>query len=175
MLERRGDAMLTVLVTGANRGLGLEFTRQYLADGTSVIAACRNPDAAPWLAQLARESKGTLSVLQVDVADAESVRRFAAQVKSPTVDILINCAGVMGGSRQSMGSLDYDDWRRVFEVNVLGPARMSETFIDRVAHSERRLMVTLTSGMGSLGDNTSGGYIAYRTSKAAVNMVMRSA
>src|SRR6266853_351930 len=166
--------MPTVLITGASRGLGLEFTRQYLADGNTVIAACRSPDAAHGLAQLARESKGTLSVVQVDVADTESVRRCAAQVKSPTVDILVNCAGVVGASGQTVGSLDYDDWRQVLEVNVLGPARMSEAFLDRVARSERRLIVTITSGMGSLTDNTSGGSIAYRTSKAAVNMAMRS-
>src|SRR5256885_952862 len=167
--------MPTVLITGASRGLGFEFTRQYLADGDTVIAACRSPDAAPGLAQLARQSKGTLSMVQVDVADTESVRRSAAQVKSPTVDILVNCAGVIGASGQTIGSFDYDDWRQVLEVNVLGPARMSEAFLERVAHSERRLIVTITSGMGSLADNTSGGYIPYRASKAAVNMVMRSA
>lgn len=167
--------MLTVLITGANRGLGLEFTRQYLADGATVIAACRSPDAAHGLVELARGSKDTLSMVQVDVAATESVRRSAAQVKSAAVDILINCAGVMGARGQTIGSFDYDDWRQVLEVNVLGPARMSETFLDRVARSERRLIVTITSGMGSLADNTSGGYIPYRTSKAAVNMVMRSA
>jgi NAD(P)-dependent dehydrogenase (short-subunit alcohol dehydrogenase family) len=167
--------MPTVLITGASRGLGLEFTRQYLADGNTVIAACRSPDAAHGLAQLTRQSKGTLSVVQVDVTDTESVRRSAEQVKSPTVDILVNCAGAIGASGQTIGSLDYDDWRQVLEVNVLGPARMSEAFLDRVARSERRLIVTITSGMGSLADNTSGGYIPYRTSKAAVNMVMRSA
>jgi len=140
--------MPTVLITGASRGLGLEFTRQYLADGNTVIAACRSPDAAHGLAQLARQSKGTLSVVQVDVTDTESVRRSAAQVKSPTVDILVNCAGVIGASGQTIGSLDYDDWRQVLEVNVLGPARMSEAFLDRVARSERRLIVTITSGMG---------------------------
>ena len=160
--------MPTVLITGASRGLGLEFTRQYLADGNTVIAACRSPDAAHGLAQLARRSKGTLSVVQVDVADTQSVR-------GSTVDILVNCAGVIGASGRTIGSLDYDDWRQVLEVNVLGPARMSEAFLERVARSERRLIVTITSGMGSLADNTSGGYIPYRTSKAAVNMVMRSA
>src|SRR3984893_1795365 len=131
--------MPTVLITGASRGLGFEFTRQYLADGNTVSAACRRTDAAHGLAQLARQSKGTLSVVQVDVTDTESVRRSAVQLKSPTVDILVNCAGVIGASGQTIGSLDYDDWRQVLEVNVLGPARMSEAFLDRVARRQGRL------------------------------------
>src|SRR5207248_5722891 len=92
-------------VCSSDLGLGLEFTRQYLADGNTVIAACRSPDAAPGLAQLARRSKGTLSVVQVDVADTHSVRRSVTQVPSPTVDILVNCAGVTGASGQTIGSL----------------------------------------------------------------------
>jgi NAD(P)-dependent dehydrogenase (short-subunit alcohol dehydrogenase family) len=96
-------------------------------------------------------------------------------VPTATIDILINCAGVIGARGQTIGSLDYTDWTHVLEVNVLGPARVCEAFLDRVARSGRRLIITITSGMGSLADNTSGGYIPYRTSKAAVNMLMRSA
>jgi NAD(P)-dependent dehydrogenase (short-subunit alcohol dehydrogenase family) len=167
--------MPTVLVTGANRGLGLEFVRQYLKDGAAVIAACREPAAAQPLAQLARDYHSALRLLEVDVADGASVKRAAAHAPQGAIDILINCAGVMGHPGQRLGSIDYDDWMHVLEVNVLGVARMSEAFLERIAQSERRLIVTITSGMGSIGDNTSGGAIPYRTSKAAVNMVMRSA
>jgi NAD(P)-dependent dehydrogenase (short-subunit alcohol dehydrogenase family) len=167
--------MATILITGANRGLGLEFTRQYLAEGDAVVAATRNPGAAHRLRQLERDSKGRLTVVEADVADTASVRRAAAGTSQSAIDILINCAGVMGGDRQTIGSIDYHEWMRVLEVNVLGPMRMSEAFLDRVAQSDRRLIVTITSGMGSLADNTSGGSIAYRTSKAAVNMAMRTA
>jgi NAD(P)-dependent dehydrogenase (short-subunit alcohol dehydrogenase family) len=167
--------MTTVLVTGANRGLGLEFTRQYLAEGASVIAACRNPGAAQPLAQLGRDYRSALSVLELDVADGASVQRAAARVPDSGIDILINGAGVLGHPGQRLGSIDYDEWRQVLEVNVLGVARVCEAFLERVAQSERRVIVTITSGMGSLTDNTSGGAIPYRTSKAAVNMVMRSA
>jgi NAD(P)-dependent dehydrogenase (short-subunit alcohol dehydrogenase family) len=166
--------MPTVLVTGANRGLGLEFTRQYLAEGYAVIAACREPSTAQALQSIADDSKGALTVITVDVTDAMSVRRAAAQVKG-AVDILLNCAGVIGGRGQNLGSIDFQDWRQVLEVNLMGPARMCEAFLDHVARSSRRLLVTITSGMGSLADNTSGGSIPYRTSKAAVNMLMRSA
>jgi len=171
----KGDAMATILITGANRGLGLEFARQYLAEGDAVIAATRNPGAAHRLRQLERDSKGRLSVVEADVADSASVRRAAANVPASAIDILINCAGVMGGDGQTIGSIDYHEWMRVLDVNVLGPMRMCEAFLDRVAQSGGRLIVTITSGMGSLADNTSGGSIAYRTSKAAVNMAMRTA
>jgi NAD(P)-dependent dehydrogenase (short-subunit alcohol dehydrogenase family) len=167
--------MATILITGANRGLGLEFTRQYLAEGDAVIAVTRNPGAAHRLRQLERDSKGRLTVVEADVADTASVRRAAAGTPDSGIDILINCAGVMGGDRQTIGSIDYHEWMRVLEVNVLGPMRMCEAFLDRVAQSDRRLIVTITSGMGSLADNTSGGSVAYRTSKAAVNMAMRTA
>ena len=167
--------MATILVTGANRGLGLEFTRQYLADGDAVIAATRDPGAAHRLRQLERDSKGSLILVEADVADSASVRRAATHLQAPAIDILINCAGVIGGDRQTIGSIDYHEWMRVLDVNVLGPLRVCEAYLDRVARSDRRLIVTLTSGMGSLADNTSGGSIAYRTSKAAVNMAMRTA
>jgi len=167
--------MPRVLITGANRGLGLEFTRQYLADGWAVIAACRNPRAAEELRRLEGSSTGSLTLVEMDVADSASVQRAAAQVQSPSIDIVINCAGIFGGRAQSLGALDYDDWIQVLEVNVLGPARVSEAFLERLRRGERRLIVTLTSGMGSLADNTSGGSVLYRTSKAAVNMLMRTA
>lgn len=164
--------MPTVLVTGANRGLGLEFTRQYLAAGYAVIAMCREPSRAQALQSVARGAKCTL--VAADVTDTDSVRRAAGEVPG-AVDILINCAGVIGARGQRLGSIDYEDWRHVLDVNLMGPARVCEAFLEHVARSERRLTVTITSGMGSLADNTSGGSIPYRTSKAAVNMLMRSA
>ena len=167
--------MPTILITGANRGLGLEFARQYLAEGWDVIAACRNPGAARALSSLERQSQGASRIIEMDVADGASVKRAAEGLRSRSIDVLINGAGVFGGDRQSVGSLDYEDWRQVLEVNLLGPARVCEAFLEQVARSERRLMVTITSGMGSIADNTSGGYVLYRTSKAAVNMLMRTA
>lgn len=167
--------MPTILITGANRGLGLEFTRQYLAEGYTVIAACRNPGAAQALQELERTAGGVLNVIEVDVADNASVTRAAARVRRQTIDILVNCAGIFGAGGDTIGSLDYDAWRAVLEVNVLGPARICEAFLDQVARSDRRLVVVITSGLGSLADNTTGRYIPYRTSKAAVNMLIRSA
>jgi len=166
--------MATILITGASRGLGLEFTRQYLTEGWAVIAACRKPGAARGLRDLEPKSKGALTVVEIDVTDGASVKRAAGRLQGRAIDVLVNGAGVYGGSGQKLGSLDYEDWRQVLEVNLLGPARMCEAFLDGLERSERRLIVTITSGMGSLADNTSGGSILYRTSKAAVNMLMRT-
>jgi len=168
--------MATVLITGANRGLGLEFARQYASEGWDVFATCREPRRARELQALAQASSGKkLRVLSMDVADTGSVHKAAQQLDGIPVDVLINNAGTAGASGQTTGNVDYENWLRVLAVNTLGPMRVAEAFVDLVARSERRLIVTITSGMGSLTDNTSGGSIAYRTSKAAVNMAMRSA
>ena len=111
----------------------------------------------------------------MDVTDAESVKNAATQLKDVAIDVLINSAGIAGGPGQKTGNVNYKFWAHVFDVNTMVPLRVLESFTDHLARSERRLVVTITSGMGSLADNTSGGSIAYRSSKAAVNMVMRSA
>jgi len=166
--------MPSTLITGANRGLGLEFARQYLADGWHVYAACRDPDSASELRRLADASGHKLQILALDVTDPASVKTAAAELDGKATDLLLNNAGVMGDRGQTIGNIDYEAWAKVLEANTMGPMRVSEAFVDHVARSERKLIVTLTSGMGSLADNTSGGSIAYRSSKAAVNMVMRS-
>ena len=166
--------MPTALITGANRGLGLEFARQYLADGWNVYAACRDPNSASKLRQLADASGHKLQILALDVTELASIKAAAAELDGKVLDLLLNNAGVMGIRGQTIGNIDYAAWAKVLDANTMGPMRVSEAFVDHVARSERKLIVTLTSGMGSLADNTSGGSIAYRSSKAAVNMVMRS-
>jgi NAD(P)-dependent dehydrogenase (short-subunit alcohol dehydrogenase family) len=111
----------------------------------------------------------------MDVTDAESVKNVATQLKDIAIDVLVNSAGIAGTPGQKTGNVDYESWSQVLNVNTMGPLRVLESFSDHIAASERRLVVTITSGMGSLADNTSGGSITYRSSKAAVNMVMRSA
>ena len=167
--------MASVLITGANRGLGFEFARQYAADGWRVYATSRNPMSAEQLRGLARQAHETLTVVALDVTDAESIKTAARQLRDTAIDVLINNAGISGAGGQVTGKVDYESWVRVLDVNTMGPLRVTEAFIEQLARSDRRLVVTITSGMGSLADNTSGGSIAYRSSKAAVNMVMRSA
>jgi NAD(P)-dependent dehydrogenase (short-subunit alcohol dehydrogenase family) len=167
------NASPAVLITGANRGIGLEFARQYLAHGWQVYASCRDPDSASTLCQLAEASSRQMLVLALDVTDAASIKAAATKLDGRPIDLLLNNAGITTPS-QAVGSIDYDAWAKVLDANTMGPMRVSEAFVDNVARSERKLIITLTSGMGSIANNTSGGSIAYRSSKAAVNMVMRS-
>ena len=113
-------------------------------------------------------------MLRLDVTDVASVRAAAVELQGEPIDLLLNNAGIGGPWGQTIGNIDYETWARVLDVNTLGPMRVAEVFVDNVEHSKRKLIVTVTSGMGSIGDNTSGGAFAYRSSKAAVNMVMRS-
>lgn len=166
--------MPSTLITGANRGLGLEFARQYAADGWQVYATCRNPNSASELRKLVDASDQNVQVLALDVTDLASIKAAAAALDGQAIDLLLNNAGIGGPRGQTTGNIDYDAWAKVLDVNTMGPLRVSEAFVENVARSERKLVVTLTSGMGSIGDNTSGGAFAYRSSKAAVNMVMRS-
>jgi NAD(P)-dependent dehydrogenase (short-subunit alcohol dehydrogenase family) len=166
--------MPSILITGANRGLGLEFARQYLADGWQVYTACRDPSSASELRRMADRSGSKLHVLPMDVSNLASTRAAAAELNGKPIDLLLNNAGVGGPRGQTIGNIDYETWARVLDVNTLGPMRVAEAFVNNVAHSERKLIVTITSGMGSITDNISGGAFAYRSSKAAVNMVMRS-
>ena len=166
--------MSTLLVTGANRGLGLEFARRYAADGWRVLATCREPGSADELRRLAAESGGRITVSALDVTDNGSVRAAAQALAGTPIDLLINNAGVGSPRNQKLGNLDYAAWARVLDVNTLGPMRVTEAFLGNVAAGTEKKIVTITSGMGSIADNTSGGSYAYRSSKAAVNMVVKS-
>lgn len=171
--------MPAVLVTGANRGLGLEFVRQYSALGWSVLACCRQ--ASPELQQLG-QANALICVHQLDVSDHVSIERLAAELRGQPVDVLLNNAGTFGRvpfadggiAHQSFGDTDYDNWEQVLRVNLFGPMKMAEAFVTHVEQSEQKKIVTISSMVGSIELNASGGIYAYRSSKAATNMVMRS-
>ncbi|MBM08428.1 MAG: short-chain dehydrogenase [Magnetovibrio sp.] len=162
--------MSTVMITGSNRGIGLEFTRQYAADGWTVIATCRNPIQPGELSAI----PGDIQVHGLDVSDQRQVDRLAADLKDRSIDILINNAGIFGPRNIGIDNMDYQAWTDVIGVNTLSPLRISSAFIKHVAQSEMKKIITISSIMGSISKNDSGGEYIYRSSKAAVNMVMRS-
>ena len=166
--------MPSVFITGANRGLGLEFATQYLSANWQVYATCRQPESAAALRALALSRKERLEILAMDVTSAPTIAQAAVVMRGRTIDVLVNGAGIIGKPGQRTGKVDYANWAQVLDINTMGPLRVTEAFLENVARSDRKLVVTITSGLGSLADNTSGGAIAYRSSKAAVNMVMRS-
>lgn len=174
--------MASVLITGASRGLGLEFARQYAADGWRVFACVRSPGAAADLDELARGSDGRVTVHELDVEDHAGIDALAAQLDGAAIDVLINNAGLMGResfaekglATQSFGQSDYDDWMRVLRVNLLGPMKIAETLVANVAASAQKKIVTLTSIVGSIGQGRFGGLYAYRSSKSAANSVMKA-
>lgn len=162
--------MTTVLVTGANRGIGLEFVRQYAADGYKVIATCRDPKDSKDLERV----NGDVTVLPLDVVEEDSVAALAKMLDKQPIDILLNNAGAYLDRGVGLGEFDYAKWSESFDINVLGPMRLVEALVGNVAKSKRKLLVFLTSQMGSIADNTGGGSYAYRSSKAALNAAVKS-
>ena len=167
--------MPSILITGANRGIGLELTRQYAADGWTVYACCRAPAEAHNLQQLAQNAKAAIEVHPLDVTNEQQRQALAAKLTSP-IDILFNNAGVSGGwGHQAFGKTDVQAWRDTLENNVIAPQKMMEAFVDHVAASQLKIMANMTSRMGSMADNSSGGAYLYRSSKAGLNAVCVSA
>lgn len=163
--------MPTVLVTGANRGLGLEFVRQYAAEGDRVIAACRTPVKADALIAIAAASGGRVTVHPLDVTEDGSVSAFKSVLGDQPIDIVIANAGIYGGTRQNWDDMDYDAWVRTLSVNLLAPLRLARIVHDNLKRSGKGKFIAITSSMGS-NASQGGGMHAYRTSKAALNRLV---
>ncbi len=177
---RAADGAPTVLVTGANRGIGLEFVRQYAARGWRVIATARDPAGAHELQALAADNanaKATVSVERLDVTDAADVAALAAKYRGQPIDVLINNAGLTGdfrGRGQKLGSLDYAEGETMMAVNAFGPLRVSEAFYDNVRNSKQKRIVAITALLGVHSFNYGGfdGAYWYKGTKAAMNALM---
>lgn len=166
--------MNSVLITGASRGLGLEFCRHYADAGLEVIATCRNPQAAEDLNRLARQNPA-VGVQRLDVTDHAAVYRLAMQLSDRRLDVLIANAGVYGDSAgNGFGNIDYAVWRQTMETNLFGVVKVAEAFAPHLKRGDRPVIAALSSLMGSMTDNSSGGSLLYRSSKAALNAVMKS-
>lgn len=162
--------MPTVLITGANRGLGLEFARQYARDDWDVIATCRNPGGATELDDLATET-GNVNIEALDVDNFSAVDELAGKLSGRPIDVLINNAGI-GGPRQESMDMDEEGFMQVLHTNTVAPLKMCQAFRTNVAASEQKKIAVISSGLGSI-ENNNGGRYAYRASKAALNMIMK--
>ena len=162
--------MQTVLITGANRGIGLEHARRYAERGARVFATARKPDEADDLAALAKQHS-KVEVLPYDAADDAAPAALKERIGDGPLDLLFANAGAMGTRRQSFGDVDTEAVLNLIHVNALAPLKLAEALADNVAKSDRKVMAFQTSLMGSIDDNGSGGAYAYRLSKVALNMV----
>lgn len=154
--------MSTVLITGAARGLGLDFVKQYAAKGWKVHACARKPEA---LTQI----KGDIHTHELEVTDYKAVTALAGKLADEAIDVLICNAGIAGREATVLGSIDPVVWRQTFEVNALAPLMMAEAFVEHVARSRGRKLIAISSRLGSIALADSGRY-AYRASKTALNM-----
>ncbi len=166
--------MPTVLVTGASRGLGLEFARQYDADGWDVLACARTPERAAGLQALAGASSGRVAIHALDVADFTGIDSLARRLQGVPIDVLVNNAGTMGPRGGGAGSSDFAEWDHIFRLNAFAPLKMAEAFTGNVARSTQKRIVSISTVMASMARNHMGGFYAYRASKAALNAIMVS-
>jgi NAD(P)-dependent dehydrogenase (short-subunit alcohol dehydrogenase family) len=166
--------MSTVLITGANRGLGLEFARQYAADGWDVLATSRDPEKSEELRQLQKKNKVSLQAL--DVTSGKSVEALTQALGGRAIDLLILNSAIYTRNGNKISEIDYDAWREANETNLMGAVRVAEALLENVAVSKRKQIAAISTGMGSMQALKStigfGAVYQYRTSKAALNMAM---
>ena len=164
-----------VLVTGANRGIGLELVIQYARDGYDVVATCRDPQGADSLAEFAADpdSGGRVAVRKLDLASEADIDTLAAELAGAPIDILIGNAAVFGGTRSRFGDIDWPAWRDALEINLLGSIRVATTLWKNVAASDQHKMVFLSSRAGLPREATPKRSYVYASSKAALNTAVR--
>ena len=166
--------MSTILITGANRGIGLELTRCYIARGDTVIACCRSPERAGELNQIRDQANARVYIHPLDVTDGASIEALKTSLGPMVIDILINNAGIIGPDVQTTWNMDYDGFLETLNINTLSPLRMLQAFLDTLKASPNPKAITISSKMGSF-TSLATDRIAYRTSKAGVNRLMFAA
>ncbi|GAM76212.1 short-chain dehydrogenase [Vibrio ishigakensis] len=166
--------MTKVLITGANRGLGLEFVRQYSAKGWDVLAACRSPESATELAKYASDNP-KVELIKLDVTNEADINDLPETLKGQAIDHLILNAGVLGDDCATLGEMTQSKWLEVLNINTIAPALLIQALRYNVAASEHKTIVGISSRVASIGDNGSGNMYSYRTSKAALNQILVSA
>ena len=182
--------MATLLITGANRGIGLGLVKVYLENQWQVIASCRSPKTASELMSLKEQYSDKISIIGMDVNDQTQIDAAVQSLNGAPIDVLINNAGTVEMEKYGSGAYekvngvpiddpdlrkyDYQQWEDILRTNVLGPARITGSFVDNLEAADHGVVVMITSGLASVSNTWNAGRYAYRTSKAALNMLMRS-
>ena len=165
--------MATVLITGTNRGIGLEFVKQFLAREDTVLATCRDMGSATELRQLKNDTR-KLHIFELDVSSQKSMEDLTLQLTGHAIDIFINNAGVYGPRDSTFGKVSANEWAKVLQVNAKAPMILTQLLIDNLRDGSDKKLLYITSKMGSINDNKGGGSYVYRSSKAALNAVVKS-
>ncbi len=170
--------MPTLLITGANRGIGFNLLKLYDADSWTIHACCRNPDSASDLKAVADASGGRVTIHALDVEDQNSVGALKASLGDTPIDMLINMAGYLGskaltetGGLQPFGQINFDEMEIAYRINCMGPLRVCEAFVDNVEASDKKIIINVSSIVGSIGDDSFGNFYSYRPSKTALNAI----
>jgi NAD(P)-dependent dehydrogenase (short-subunit alcohol dehydrogenase family) len=165
---------MNILITGANRGIGLEMVKYSMEKGWRVFACCRSPHNADKLFNLAKLCNGQISVHIADMLELSTVQALSYELRNEPIDILINNAGVYGSEKNKFGAVDVASWLQTFQVNSIAPLKMTEAFVEQLNMGRRKLVACMSSKMGSMADNGYGSSYIYRSSKAALNAVVKS-
>jgi len=164
--------MKTVMITGVGRGIGYQLAKEYLTRGYKVIGTVRNEAAKARLNSLARDLDATASLHWLEITDSRSIERMVCALKGECIDILINCAGVLGGNHQAYDDLDFAAWQQTLLINTIAPMKVTLALLPNLSLSKNAKVVAISSAMGSMAKQSADS-IAYRSSKAALNKAMQ--
>jgi NAD(P)-dependent dehydrogenase (short-subunit alcohol dehydrogenase family) len=165
---------MNILVTGANRGIGLEIVKYSMEQGWRVFACCRDPHNADGLFNVAKLSNGQISVHIADMEELATLQALSYELRNDPIDILMNNAGVYGPDKNKFGSVDVAGWLQAFQINSIAPLKLVEALSAQLLMGERKIVACMSSKMGSMTDNGYGSSYIYRSSKAALNAVVKS-
>ena len=164
---------MSILITGTNRGIGLEFVKHYLKNNEKVIATCRNRNSAKDLLKL-ENTINNLSLMELDVSKPNSINKFTSIIADQPIDTFINNAGVFGPRNIEFGNFDAKEWLDVFNINTIAPLLITQKILKNLRLGKDKKLVFISSKVGSIEDNTGGGMYIYRTSKTALNQIIKS-
>jgi len=164
---------VSILITGTNRGIGLEFVKHYLKNNEKVIATYRNKNSAKDLLEL-KNTTSNLSLVELDVSNPNSINEFASKITDQPIDTFINNAGVFGPRNNEFGNFNAKEWLHVFNINTIAPLLITQKILKNLRLGKNKKLVFISSKVGSIEENTGGGMYIYRSSKTALNQVIKS-